>query len=482
MMSSMSFSPQPEVFARSLKRRLQSLNPDGTTRTSPPIDIDNGEAYHCDEVYAASDITGINDNRFRKILERGLRTFDGYVVKMSPAFLTSGTTFPPNGFINADVLRAKFHSQSNFPSRRLKNFKLDGSAMPVSVPDIGRDENLAPVVAYGCDSDLFFDFDIGSPNDSDDDRVINVVNGIGNDPDHSPSLLGQASDLQPLINSPDHSTAYGSSTSGIFSGQDTPSPSEVDENDQRLEQFVEGFSLNPEDWAKGQQALFAKQDKSSSVTPTMSPHTSEAMSTDETTQITYSNLTSPDSNDEIQMTDIELNDAESTTEEESTSRDESASQSDDQELKICIGTEEKSVAQSKLQTLLAQLEKGKELSPPKRCHLNTRKEIIKTQVLSSSPANFSFLIGSMPNPENQMPSIARSINCQSTPDMTEYDKMRCNSMSPKPLDDGSRSSSEQLSTDSAEIKEEKKEAYRRCSSLRTGKTPPTTPGRRKIVR
>jgi hypothetical protein len=85
----------------------------------------------------------------------------------------------------------------------------------------------------------------------------------------------------------------------------------------------------------------------------------------------------------------------------------------------------------------------------------------------------------MPNPENRTGSLSRCTKSQSTPDMTEYDKLRCASMSPKPDDS---SSSEQLSTDSSDMREEKKEAYRRCSSLRSGKTPPTTPGRRKIVR
>jgi len=67
------------------------------------------------------------------------------------------------------------------------------------------------------------------------------------------------------------------------------------------------------------------------------------------------------------------------------------------------------VAHSKLQSLLAQLEKAgsKSFSPPQKCQLNVKKEIIKTQVLSSSPANFSFLVGSMPNPESNMSSIAR---------------------------------------------------------------------------
>lgn len=505
MMSSMSYSPQPEYFARSLKRRLQSLTPEGVTRTSPPIDIETDAAENGSEVIAASDISGNKENRIRKILERGLRTCDGYVVKLSPNFPATGTTFPPNRFINEDQLRAKFHSDSDFHSQ-LKSRRHDKADASRSAADFrhvnGEDDgDDHPAVADICDSDLFFDFDIGSPEqpDSDEDHLINHVNEIGgNDRDISPTIIGKASDLPAIMHSPDHSTAYGSTTSGIFSDQDTPSPSDVDENE-RLEQFVEGFSLNPEDWIKTQQAMLAKLDKSSSVTPTMSPHTrsppasvaaaaAAASQSLEEPMITLPPvLTPPDSNDGTLSNGNESgNDNESTTEEESNSRDETASQSDDQDLKICIGSQEKSVAHSKLQSLLAQLEKGgsKSFSPPKKIHLDFGKDVIKTQVHSSSPANFSFLVGSMPNPDSHMSSIAKCIKSHSTPDMTELDKERCNSMSPRPQED--TSISEQLSTDSSgpavEFKDEKKEVYRKCSSLRSGKTPPTTPGRRKIVR
>ena len=316
MMSSMSYSPQPEYFARSLKRRLQSLTPEGVTRTSPPIDIETDAAENGSEVIAASDISGNKENRIRKILERGLRTCDGYVVKLSPNFPATGTTFPPNRFINEDQLRAKFHSDSDFHSQ-LKSRRHDKADASRSAADFrhvnGEDDgDDHPAVADICDSDLFFDFDIGSPEqpDSDEDHLINHVNEIGgNDRDISPTIIGKASDLPAIMHSPDHSTAYGSTTSGIFSDQDTPSPSDVDENE-RLEQFVEGFSLNPEDWIKTQQAMLAKLDKSSSVTPTMSPHTrsppasvaaaaaAASQSLEEPAMITLPPvLTPPDSND-----------------------------------------------------------------------------------------------------------------------------------------------------------------------------------------
>jgi hypothetical protein len=74
----------------------------------------------------------------------------------------------------------------------------------------------------------------------------------------------------------------------------------VDANDQ-LEQFVEGFSLDPEDWSQTQQSIFAKLDKSSSVTPTMSPHARSPMSAPQQSTpavvVPPPDLTPPDSND-----------------------------------------------------------------------------------------------------------------------------------------------------------------------------------------
>ena len=317
------------------------------------------------------------------------------------------------------------------------------------------DEEDAVTSTDNCDSDLFFDFDIGSPDhiESDEDHnVVNVVNGMdltnGNDSsDISPSLIGPTSDHIPtLIRSPDHSTAYGSTSSGLFSDPDTPSPSDVDEND-RLEEFVEGFSLHPEDWLKTQQSIFARMEtnnKSSSVTPTMSPHTRSPPAEITPLIILPPDLTPPDSTDGIitneKGDEVEQGDDES-LEEDSASRDDSSSLSDDieadKEVKFCIGSQEKSVANSKLQLLLAQLEKGKSYSLPDKNTLKVKKEIIKTPALSSSPANFSYLVGSLPSSEmSGMSSLARSIKSHSTPDMSEYDKLRCTSMSPRP-DDGS---------------------------------------------
>jgi len=64
---------------------------------------------------------------------------------------------------------------------------------------------------------------------------------------------------------------------------------------------------------------------------------------------------------------------------------------DGQDITVCIGETEKLVAHSKLQALLAQFEKGKELAP---IETNVRPSISEPELLSTSPANFSLLVGS----------------------------------------------------------------------------------------
>ena len=481
----------------------------------------------CHEPICASDISANKEQRIRKILERGLRTCDGYVVKMSPAFPHPGTTFPPNRFINEDFLRAKFHSESDFHSH-LKGTKPEGKTGNATEDNNitgNKVSSATTTAADACDSDLFFDFDIGSPEhiDSDEDHhVINVIEGMRDvenghvdvsDSDISPSLIGPNMEMPALPHSPDHSTAYGSTSSGLFSDPETPSPSETDDTD-RLEQFVEGFSLHPEDWLKAQRSIFAKMDKSSSVTPIISPHNQSPIveiplatlptstTTDEMKkEMSGSDLTPTES--KICLTDgnfegLENHEDENEDEEEElTSREDSSSCPSDldqegKEFKICIGTEEKSVAHSKLQSLLAQLEKGKDHSLPERGFsggsggniLIVRKEVIRKKgPLSSSPANFSFLVGSLPSAEEKMASLARTqLQSQSTPDMTALDKLRCTSASPRPFDDGSTDALSSSKSDLLDEQEDKRSVYRKCSSLRSGKTPPTTPGRRKIVR
>ena len=45
------------------------------------------------------------EERIRRILERGLKFHDGGIIQMHRSFPLPGTTFPPNRFVNGDLVR-----------------------------------------------------------------------------------------------------------------------------------------------------------------------------------------------------------------------------------------------------------------------------------------------------------------------------------------------------------------------------------------
>ena len=123
------------------------------------------------------------EDRIRRILERGLKIRDGSgaLIKMHSSFPLPGTTFPPNRFVNGDLVRTKFRSESDLiPALEQKPGESEGVE--------NDSENASDIIANDvCDSDLFFDFDIGSPEPvevEETDRVINqtddgMVIGLG---------------------------------------------------------------------------------------------------------------------------------------------------------------------------------------------------------------------------------------------------------------------------------------------------------------
>ena len=143
--------------------------------------------------------------------------------------------------------------------------------------------------------------------------------------------------------------------------------------------LLEGFSLHPEDWIKNQQTLYSSADKSASVTPVVSPPNTQNVAAENLEQNPAATVDEDISSDETE-TKTETNDV----------SDDSVNE-DGQELKVCVGETEKLVAHSKLQALLAQFEKTKEFPPIETA---VRPSVSEPQLLSTSPANFSHLVGS----------------------------------------------------------------------------------------
>jgi hypothetical protein len=92
------------------------------------------------------------------------------------SFPLPGTTFPPNRFVNGELVRAKFRSESDlFPGSEGKAGQSGGA----NENDSENASELTNDAANdACDSDLFFDFDIGSPEPAEVDDVEHVINQV----------------------------------------------------------------------------------------------------------------------------------------------------------------------------------------------------------------------------------------------------------------------------------------------------------------
>jgi hypothetical protein len=150
-----------------------------------------------------------------------------------------------------------------------------------------------------------------------------------------------------------------------------------------------------------------------------------------------------------------------------------------EDFKVPIGNEEKSVASSKLEALLSQLQSDPKPIVNWTIENSQKNKIFNTsKMVSTSPANFSYLKGFETSQNiSDEAEIPRSVpKSYSVFEMSEYEKSA--------LIEESGNSEVAISNDVSqnEASDESKEKNRKCSSLRSGKTPPSTPGRRKIVR
>jgi len=140
-----------------------------------------------------------------------------------------------------------------------------------------------------------------------------------------------------------------------------------------------------------------------------------------------------------------------------------------EDFKVSIGTELKSVASSKLEALLSQLQSDS--NPIEETQMN--RKLNASKITSTSPANFSYLKGSDQTGDDldESRSVLKSL---SVFEMSEHEK--------SVLLGDSEGKNEVLDGSKSQVEEDSSKKHRKCSSLRSGKTPPSTPGRRKIVR
>ena len=147
-------------------------------------------------------------------------------------FPMPGTTFPPSNGIHFDLLRAKYHSESDLAvSQSLKDnddlFRKYGGGEGGGGKD--GDEGMD---ADGHDSDLFFDFDIDSPSEEHSGDEDGGKSKIHTEKIQEEKVLKRRNSVDSCISSrggdlTKSSTAFGSVSSGLWSDmQSSPSQDE----------------------------------------------------------------------------------------------------------------------------------------------------------------------------------------------------------------------------------------------------------------
>ncbi|TRY61573.1 hypothetical protein TCAL_02126 [Tigriopus californicus] len=522
-MLSMSYKAQTDLFTRSLQSRLEYLGDPESERVSEP------------------DESGfINWLELRPKKE---------VLKFIPA---PGTTFPPNRFAQFDLFRAKFHSESDLSPKHMPSNAPAGK-LPNTDCLHEEDHHLntqKDEADESADSDLFFDFDIGSPEedavlpDSDDVRENMLLRNKACDLEatlQDEDDISSNESLSPRNNLRKANEAFGSASSGLCSDMETLQSGSYETRrfDDENDELNECKSIDPEDWPAHKLLHFDTSsfgsanstpkaarspmgDRSPSSGASLVEAENEA-TTKEDDHETMFQLETEEPDVARQTTEKELNQSEEDLENsaqnkgrEGISKD--ANDEDDEnvmkDFTIYNGEARHKVANSKLNALISLLEKDreysrnssrqssvrsskegspqKESSPPKSAMRKGFQSSLTP--IAASPANFSYLSSKSNMASNassssedihSVPSFKASIaRCESTPVLSGPD--RAYMQSPKmPRKTSNADVTEEPATITKDTKVEGMELperVRRATSLRSGKTPPGTPGRRKIVR
>jgi len=474
-------------------------------------------------------------------------------------FSYPGTTFPPVRCARFDQLRAKYHSESDLTPAAATE---DGAEFFKSkFHSQNREDD------EGNDSDLFFDFDIGTPDEDEEDvgesaSAKGIPLGQTSQRGHRRSGSDESLDYYcPSTSSgiDSRSTGFGSTSSGLFSDVGNGSgPYEDDEDDgdqigRALDVGEMGgdcLSLEPQDWLRRQKLLGL--DFGTAAAAASSPsNCSTPIATQSPSNSASSPLISPDSlldgeDNVVDDVDVGREDQSNSLKKEANSSKKydcqannvSGGGEDDEDFTVYTGDHKHKIAHSKLNALIALLEKdrtyAKNTSPVKetrsaeepstRRHSHdefgqhgrsipgspTKRSGFKCSLptIAASPANFSFLSAApseAPKEEKEPASACSFVDqstsaaatvmkrSESTPTLTFVERELI--QSPQLARKNGTVNSHPAATARNAVKEPEAETsglkyvdvpekpeLRRASSLKTGKTPPGTPGRRKIVR
>lgn len=514
-MLSMSYKAQTDLFTRSLQSRLEYLGDPESERVSEP------------------DETGfINWLELRPKKD---------VLKFIPA---PGTTFPPNRFAQFDLFRAKFHSESDLSPKHMPSNALAGQ-MPNNecLHEEEHDLNTKKDEAdESTDSDLFFDFDIGSPEEdavlpeNDDVREKMLLRNKACDLEatlQDEDDISSNESLSPRNNLRKANEAFGSASSGLCSDMETLQSGSYETRrfDDGDDELIECKSIDPEDWPAHKLLHFDTNSfGSANSTPKAARSPMGDHSPSSGASLVEADIAPPAKEEDNEgMFQLETEETQITASKPqladpdilSEDKEELSKDINDEDDEIVMkdftiynGEARHKVANSKLNALISLLEKDreysrnssrqsslrsskegspqKESSPPK----STIRKGFQSSLtpIAASPANFSYLssrsnLGSNASSSSEdihsVPSSKASIaRCESTPVLSGPD--RAYMQSPKmPRKASNADVKEEPITITTETKVEGvelPERVRRATSLRSGKTPPGTPGRRKIVR
>ena len=506
----MSYHTQTDLFARSLRSRLMSLTP-----VHLEFDKENPRG-----------IGGTSTTAYSKVAPTCVD--DMMLLQMNQKSVF-GMSYPPPTQdlpIDSDNLRnlalaIRFCSEPDL-SHPSKNENHDF----YSIYKQGICETDSRKRLKSCeDSDLFFDFDI----DEESRNGEKTIQHVDEDNDvfsitHNENEVAIANCfsnsvcLEDMVGSKSTGTAS-VSTAYCSKQSSTPASDEEMEDSQSPYLVSEGMALHPKDWKCHINGSAINNDN------TLGSRVNEL--TIKTT--TEGNRDEQDTRDDIssKIPHIEIDNPPTSFPKEIASDEESSDEEwSEEDANVKVGSAEQKMANNKLMTLISLLEKDRDYSKNRKPETNKPRASRKNALtvgsvpnpdtafhLGASPVNFSFLRGSKDNDRSSPPNKHAEANvdpskfnahksslliipsklrrCESAPSLEEIDVQIVLPDEPANINTltDTEMSLHEGRVDNRAIQEEKaedevdsKDKYRRCSSLKSGKTPPGSPGKRKIVR